>query len=357
MSAASLLQSTNTPTVTWEPLFKSPTPVPTRSYACPAELPAAWGTVTPEAWWNMQCGNCMLTLTPQPTQIPSLTPTGTPPTPNASATPAAGSGPFMHLRYDLASALVTNSNTFHAVLDASGIDETAVGVVVTLTRGSGVPGVNYNGHISFDGTNWQNINGWIQSSPSTHLIYLSQAMPNPPYPGLVTIADDEIEFDAYYAGDIFGWQNYTGWHSITNSTMNNSNGTFDVWFSSQFGGGTYTANIYAVAYVGEQQPIGTPTPAADFCAVVNDGQVQNPDGSIDVGVDLPQITLGPESCTTFPGLIVNLPVIGEFGVPAVSICVQALSLGVFNILGVAIDMDFLAFVMGASLILRWILRS
>jgi len=76
-----------TPTATseWSPLFNTPTPMPTGSYNCPDGNPVGYGTVTPDARWYINCGQCLNRYV-SPTPSASATPT---PVISGTVTPTA----------------------------------------------------------------------------------------------------------------------------------------------------------------------------------------------------------------------------------------------------------------------------
>jgi hypothetical protein len=86
----------------------------------------------------------------------------------------------------------------------------------------------------------------------------------------------------------------------------------------------------------------------------------------DENFDMPQITIGEGQCYTTFGIVIPMgwtsvlglaETIPDIGVPSFQICLRPVDFGVLALFGLQIDLDWMAFVMGAVLLVRMIVRS
>ena len=359
----------------WEPVFKTGTPVPTNNYWCPSGLPAGWGTVTPEPWWSMNCGNCNLTLTPPAATMTSIYPT---PTGTLTATPTATSVPSSVLKLQVISPI---SHTDIFEFGGAGhvyqvpILPQHVGKVVGLEMLARENSASDRFSLYYEwGGFWAqvfnfNVGQWYGVHPRTSQSQIESFIGEDLWPGSVTEAQIDSDYRNYYDDAISSqpWDVYR--ESYVNGALNIDTNQADGfryviteamnWWDHSFRVDTV---VWGYLYVGEEE--ATATPMADFCAVVNNGESSGGGGggSVDLGIHLPEISVGPASCTTFGGWGFDwtdsppLPAI-SFELPSVTLCFQPLSFGSFDLFGVAIDMNLFVTIMGAAVLIRWALRS
>lgn len=100
-------------------------------------------------------------------------------------------------------------------------------------------------------------------------------------------------------------------------------------------------------------PMPTPTlaPGYDYCYVIEDIALAGPEQ------ELPTIKVGASTCYGTAGIEVTLPVIGLVTVPGIELCFDRIVFGVIGVLGVTIDMDVLAFLVAAVVVLRMFIKS
>jgi hypothetical protein len=359
--AAAKFQATSTPT--WQSLFQTQTSVPTRSYVCPTALPIGWGTVTPEAWWNMQCGNCNLQLTPTyalttATATPSApTATGTPAT--ATPSPTATTTPEWEPIYLTFHEIVPvplypwgPGNTWPAGAYNPGspgggfvIPEEHRGFVIGLvlqaesSNGSGVAVISDDGVSDLVTVSWSGIT----------VAYL---------PGLATWPTElRIAFTDEVIEELpYQYMEDNPSHAVV---LENTRFWLEELAGSQFvygklmGGFGRDAQILR-GYVTYSFVESEPEPQADFCAEVNDGQ--EPEEAFQLGVELPRFEVGPASCFGWEGAGVS---VGEwdFTLPPMNLCLSPIRLGNLDLLGIVISMDLMVTVMGGVLVIRWAMRS
>ena len=359
-SAKALLQATDTPTpsATWEPLFPTSTPVATKNYTCPTAQPLGWGTVTPDLLWSANCSPCLLTLTPRPTS--------TSPYPTATVDPLATSTP-------------TPTSTPTEMPDPSLVYITAI------------QGVNRDGYSAGSDTLLQtDIYGF---SGTITLPYSSGAWPN--YGVEITFTGLEPDMEIVYeiSGDTYfdywnGLGIFTindipldGYHTILTNTLSYKKGQIN-WGPEASGtdtvllrpfrgvpsGGSVVEQTFEFRVIeanGVPLTLATPTPAivSDYCAEVNGVGGSLVQGG-ELGIDLPQITVGQAACYGVSGISIPtgiLSILGidvdNFEIPGLEICFKPISFGTLNLFGIIVDLDFFVFVMGAVLGLRWVLRS
>lgn len=364
ISSAAAQEPTGTPT--WEPLFKTATPAPTRSYDCPNTLPAGWGTVTPQAWWSMNCSQCLLQLTPSLTPEPTFTPwaSETPggPTPTATATETPEF--VLHVYQDFAPFEFTTFNSSSGqvfyypsagpgqdyVHWVSNGDIVIVGFIVDYVTGAGGGGWTFGdiaGQVGWGGafnrtfagmiSTWDGANsllaghGWDSTSYNAERDALLSVYP---------LSQGNTGFAVVHSGS----QDSTGW----------AEGIRVRWQrGTQAGPQTWRIRGIVYAITGSLEPPG-PQPVVDYCGTVNDGLVSGPE--TDLGVSLPTVEVGASSCYGFDGLFVE---IGdwEINMPALQLCLKPIRFGSLDLFGIVISIDLMLSALGGVLVLRWALRS
>ncbi|GAG07115.1 unnamed protein product, partial [marine sediment metagenome] len=68
---------------------------------------------------------------------------------------------------------------------------------------------------------------------------------------------------------------------------------------------------------------------------------------------MPEFSLPVTAINIIPGINIE----NDLSFPGATLCVRALHLGILKILGMAIDLDFYAVLIGGMMILRKVLRS
>lgn len=382
---------TQTAEAYWQPLISSSTPVPTNSYWCPNGIPTGWGTVTPEAWWAMNCGQCAataiasrtITATAFSTYFPTQTRT-------ASVTPWATASATLYPQSTL--RLITTNATYHGtpgggVTLAIPISSEYAGKVVGIVFAAKTSGSQI--FLQFNnppvGGTWTNLNGYFP--PGQWKMYASwmgagyyqlyfAGLSTPPE-GTAGSAMQNAFINYYTYADAFTLQLYQQYSGVTFAGMTNFGAGGNVLITDdsaqlshpthidlRIGGSSTVIDLQVFGYiVWADSAAGTSTPVANYCAQVNNGESSSGGGgSIDLGIHLPEISVGPASCTTFGGWGFDwtdsppLPAI-SFELPSVTLCFQPLSLGSFDLFGVAIDMNLFITIMGAAVLIRWALRS
>lgn len=358
---------------TYEPLFKTPTPLPPESYTCPTGLPIGWGTVTPGVMWSANCGNCLLTLTPHPTNTPgsyeltqtavftgtpgvTLTPTSTvTPTP-ASCTPGANT-----YWWDTVNPNKSATKPAQYVGEFrigwsrySPSDLTSIGAVVAK--------VNMQGSTNNEwGRSWIGVNGgtnqvlWqAQTNFDKTLFYMPTVTP----PGWNYTQLRNFILAKYPDAVDSGYKNWVA-------------GAIDL--DAGYGAGTATNNTFTVTvtvldwvhYSPAPCPTPTPgtptpTPGASACNDLGD------EGTTDSIGELPYIGIGASVCTGIPEFTIDLSVlnwlpgledIDVITFPGLSVCARPISFGDLKLFGLVIDLDIMAAVMAGVVLIRIIIRS
>lgn len=408
--------STTHITPTWEPLYKTPTPRPTRSSTClpTGQVIEGWGQETPSARWMLTCGNCIMSGAPTPTLEPYVivgtclqwgspygcvdrivgnlqeclcdgtvpnpvlygTPTSGPvvltSTPTTTPQPATPTPQLVHFWlspqyiYDVTGG---SSNGYADTYDTnqvymcSGGQPAAylVDLQVTyswVTDNMGVqPGVNP--YLTEDGSSFEN--GWMRARTGP---YIQRYCLGP--------TNDLFQLDGvnYHPCEFVNNANYPLKVGLIGQYAPNP-GRFDglrgQWFYSM---GNLTLNIRAVC-IGKDEPIPTPTPTLEslYCGSV---ESEEEGGSInDVG-DLPEILIGPADCSfqfggisipmdwanslaQFAGIEYTFP--SKIGLDGLQICAAPLKIGRLEVLGVGIELDQFLLVVSALAIMFMVLRS
>lgn len=363
-SGAGLGQQTATaaPTNTWQPLFPSSTPVPTRSYACPGNVPEGWGTLTPGLLWSANCGTCLLTQTvqPSPTWDGSSTP---PPTATATSVSPSNNGDEVVVEIWQGSGIVANFNHVsppgywegRSLQLNTQIQGPVIGAAFALTNLSGSCNLKRMNSDLWTNTSdtLESLGGYYVSLPAyTSNEWLNKGVPAP----WSSQAEMDTWIDLHFGLDAY-W--------LQNGALILPEGDAQVDLYWEFG--WYCAgqlDVYPVALIGVGAlPLQeTPPSEASYCASV---QGFDPLDSGGLGVELPQILVGEAQCSglgaiTIPFSILNLIGEWEFSdlvIPGISVCFRPVSFGTLQLFGVAVDLDLMVLLMSGALVLRWMLRS
>ena len=361
--ASNLLQATST--ATFVPLYPSSTQVPKLNINCPTAFPVGWGTVTPGLLWSSSCGRCQQTLM-APTETPFITNTPvatvTPGGPTITPTITATSSPTAENPQGI-TAYITN--VYGANLDgSSGGSDT---VVQTDIYG-------FSGEIAllYSGGAWNNYGLYVEiTGLETDMTILWEM-------------NGVVYFDYFFS---IGEAGFTGLPTYPTNTyiINNSNyrqgqlnwnaqddGTYTIVLGRFRGQPTQGVTTYhdvdfrILEVNGQSVSLATnePTPTAvvaDYCSVVN-GMSAEP---FDLGIALPQFAIGQSACYGKAGINLSvsslnfLPGISleDIVIPALEICFIEISFGTISLFGVDVNLDSIANLLAAALIIRWFLRS
>jgi hypothetical protein len=340
------------------PLFPSATPQPTLDYSCNGQQPTGYGTVTPDAFWSMNCSQCLTPISPTGTPQPEstftyamtqtaqvVTPTSTiAPTPTATPTNLepiyCGAGFFHCEQITMYHIRITSPNTQWIGYTSHGVTYDGIGyVVVTVSdNGLGLGVQTYDFHST------------------------------PPKP--VTATDVALGqyflYDSYFFIDNDGgkhWQIHAGIYEFTINFAN----TLGFELSNEGGGtnavviaNTIIVDIYSYP---PNLTIPTPTPTASlgYCdAIIPDTTNDDVDICAEGIFCLPDVTIGNTHCPIdFDSINIPLSVFGftDVNIPSISVCFVQLYFGTITAWGVEIDIDWIVYVMAASWILHRLLAS
>lgn len=388
--------STPGPTATWEPLYKTPTPIPTDYYDCPpGGLPANWGTVTPDTFWMSQCYNCLATGSP----VASTTPL---PTTTIQATLTAAA---LGTQYPNGTPTLTPSPS-------------ASPSPTVTPSGPHYYAVNYG--YSYQG-NWSGRNQWINVGPLPVSFGSPITFPDTPAGVVVTYAraiggasGSRVDFDfnnnSFFGFNVGGslidsgkgvgcWYR-NGGHprgaGACTETGYISKGVLPYMSPSAVAGATMPVQIgsisalcyptectlslnvvlLSVIYYGTHEPMPTPTPTAlpTMTATPNGSYCGEATGTTSGGgygenpyTDmLPEITLGPSECRDFPAFEADISALswipGMSGYstlvyPGLRLCTRMVDFGDFRLFGLKFDLDAVAFIAMAAFLVRIFMRS
>lgn len=352
------------PTGTFEPLFMTATPGPTRDYKCaPADqTPVGWGIVTPGVLWSADCGNCMLTQTPERTETAYPTSTGTPYTPTPSKTPAptqiiSTATPYpTGLKFTHLARSTTNGTStggyfysrqgqcarldFYGVVQGNIINRDVYDYIqFKLQRYEGGNVGAYVRTITYSGSDWMDIGG---TGGSSHNFSGTYTYNNSAYPDH-TFSLQEVSAHTQFVDDYAGPDNF----SFTVLACPNG----------------YTMPTETPVY---NFPTVTPTntPVSSYCSSVN-GSSGGSGEDWDWGM-LPNILIGTAQCVGWEQTSVDLSAINwvpgmdsweAFDLPAVLFCMKPIYFGSVNLFGINVNYDYLTSLMVGVLVFRMFFRS
>lgn len=369
----------------WNPLYPTETPAATTNYDCPPNDPIGWGTVTPDAYWMMQCGHCAElndypTNTPVPTNTPWPTPThdgtGTP-YPTEIPVPAefySYEPEFEYVPYDSPNDGDDGISAYLQWTVPEGYRDRyfqLVGVNIEIDFancdkwiGFGVDSTwsEYEEHFWY----WGSL---IYCGAGVRNYYLTYS-PMSAEPEYQMPYYQEEMWRWYVTGDIAGeipapmnWV-HPSWPYAAGQFKNEllENGDLKLYIThGGKSGHAYTVERVEMVFYGIEPENILPPYAGGYCeSVVPEGQAEDP------GITLPEITVTTPTCLQIGGQTVDLSVLnlipgiddmGEVAIPGFQVCYQYISFGSLDLFGMSVDLDLLAFTIGAIALLRIFLRS
>ena len=349
--------------ITFVPLFPSSTPEPTKDLTCPGVQPSGYGTLTPDPYWLLNCSPCL-------TNVPHST---------ASPFPVST---FMIPLTQTAQAGITPTIT--ATQTVTAIPTSAVGLSCATSAGGTCSQINSNtvggtfNHVS-NGTSKASYLG-INPVPSGTPLYVRFSMIN-------------MIYDNYYIQ-----RNWSGYISYSNTgpatleinpnnipllvghnslllynkqyVINPSNAslgtTYYVYLTHSGIQGTYTQDVTYTVYVSTDgfysdatptpTPTVTPTPSGYCSSIVGTDAL-----GIDSEFALPVPVLGAKTCPVNYGGN-DVPLFGLFGlpdvhIPSIQVCFQDITFGILKYYGMDIDVDYLAYILAAAVIVSMFTRG
>lgn len=314
-----------------------------------------WGEVTPDAYWYMQCGQCLAghvdaTMTPWGSMTPEITGTPGTLTPEVSETPSATQPtatatleePFYWVRYmgQFPKTWVGDA-VWSEYYAASAYEPVGRIIIATNQEIGGILYYKFGSTAFFfhDHTTLGDWNG-ICLGESGHDDLCTEVVPDWVY--------------GSYGPYKWGSSDVTGDGVITFET--NQCGTCST---------TVTVDFYYV-YWSEDVPPPTPTPGVPTATPTGTaypgycGEVQEGGGSGGFsmeGVELPVPMVGEAACYGIGDW--DLPDLGETELyfPGMQLCFVPFQIGDLQILNMVIDVDWMITVMAGIWVLRMILRS
>ena len=371
----------------WNPLYPTETPAPTTNYVCPPDDPAGWGTVTPDPYWMIQCGNCaemndFHTSTPLPTNTPWPTPThdgtGTPyPTEMPYPDEFYSYQPeFEYVPYDSPNDGDNGVSAYlHWTMPPEYRDRyfemVGVNVEINFTScdvwtGFGVAKSypEYSDHFWYPGS-------MLYCGVGTRNYYLTYSPmwgePQYPFP-----YSGEGMWKWYVTGDVNGTipepkymvnPGYPGeFGNFRNALLESGDLKLYINHGGKPGHVYNVEKVEMVFYGVEPTGVVTPTPyAGGYCeSVLPEGTAGDP------GINLPIITVTDPICLPIGGQTADLSVLNlipgiddmdTISIPGFQVCYQYISFGTLDLFGMTVDLDLLAFTIGAIALLRIFLRS
>ncbi|MDP1713931.1 MAG: hypothetical protein Q8L41_04230 [Anaerolineales bacterium] len=361
--SADLLQQI-TATVTGYPMFPSVTPEPTKNFTCPVGTPVGWGTVTPDPYWNLYCGVCAPVGTPGATGTPFPVSTFMIPLTQTSEAIYGTGTPYPTATITVTSTVSPAPTSASALLNLYSITRTNTGSPYITLNGS-----SYSSCEPTGSSNTYSCSGYLFGNDSNGVIGGS-LQANHWVDPLIASGFQTIYYwfqiipDAgNTTGDsVMGGVSKPGWSgSGSVSFQFNANANFRVSNNSstgRVGGFGFTYQLYISAYPLMLTPSPTVTPTGTpggYCSVVEG--VPSDGGSEFV---LPVPILGQVTCPVdFVGL--DVPLYGVFGlpdlhIPALRVCFQDVDFGILTYYDVSLDVNYLAFILAAALIVRMFLK-
>lgn len=343
-------------------LFTTPTPGSPAGVECPDGTPVGYGTVTPDAFWLLQCADCLPNLTPTyawPTinPGPTLDPTLYPVTPTTTTTPTIAPTPALTrlIRCVSVNGGATCPSTDQAVLTVSGslyegsASSTNLGLFSALV-------VNSSGNPAFDVPVYTRHIGTFSINSGTYAT------------NLTTTAKRNESVICTNVISIPSGDNYTNEPYSLNCVINPLGVTNAITISNIFSPYSYSRsgkNRTFFIQVSTDPTFGaatpTPTPGPSMCTAIEG------EGGGDDGTGYPTLWLGPSDCFEIPAIdgealgLGGLPLIGPWidaiDFAGVEFCVQEFGMTDLEFLGVVIDPNILLFVMAGALLFRIFLRS
>jgi len=380
VSASLLRQVTDTVTATptFRALFPTQTAEPTQDYSCPAGVPAGWGTVTPNAYWSLQCGSCSPsqvypTGTPFPvstffipvsqtaaaslgTPVPSTPGTSVPSTPGTPVPSTPGtpvpSTPGTPVLFSCSSVSIPGAtcsqiNPYSVKIFFGGGGSSFALPIVFSSSASVVKvyySANYLLHYEI---------GYGQRPADDGLIFSGFALDDGSNSPIV-------QFMGGYSNEWVGW-GWVGDKTVVQSgefllssdmvTKFMSGGIDGRIYMSYPSGGEIVLSADALTFLTPTPIPSTPIPS--FCSSVQSGDDSS---SLGGSFSLPVPLLGAEFCPVdferrvlSMGGVLSIP---DIHVPGVHLCFQEVDFGKMNYYGTELDINGLAFILAAAAIVR-----
>lgn len=357
-----------TPEPTWEQLYKTGTPRPAEHFECPQGSIAGWGTVTPNPLWLSNCSRCLPTAVTTP--IPGYT--------SVAPTPTGGGGSVTSVPATI-TPTPGNQTTTQISSAYNGMypnlpDHTKKSFPATWGQSENQytdAWSNYGFDLRFK--LWGSSNQEIQCGAPAVTLYLNAVIILSQAHGWSPITQD-LKF--------MYWQ-CPGGNEVRNTIQTDSNGAtftititdlpltvnpfdstdFGIVFSRASTGYYFQIQSLTLSLNPMSAPTPVPTVSGSSCYGVNGTGTNEGEGNS--GVVLPTPRLGPSSCFTVSSFSLNTSAISwipgfdyeTLTFPGLSVCFRAIEFGELNFLGVNVDLDVLALVMGVVVVLRFIFRT
>ncbi len=361
----------DTPTPTNEPLIKTSTPMPTLNTNCNGYQPSGWGTVTPNAFWLQNCGHCVTSTPfykwPEYTPMPWETarPTGTPlptftPTPvvgvELAYRPATGNCPVVNPALPETDIVCNSFNTHsytswpspNIVFQSQSFNKkTKIGLMAVI-KGTIKDRPGYNETVEFCYRNSSAGNIIVKSSGVGQ--EFTETLP-------VSTSYTCKNLQTFTAGGTLDKMVIMD-VDILNTNQTGTDFDFKFTFGNNGSGSQITQNLFYWKDGG----LSTPIVFDGFCGTVNGGmQTLNPDDIF----GLPKIEVGWARCFQLGGWTIPLQWVQtvftgfpeSWTLPGIEFCFKPLTFGTMSILGIKIDLDFIAAAMAAVLLFRFLTRS
>ena len=353
----------DTPTPTNQPIYVTPTPE-VEDFTCPGTQPQGWGEVTPSAYWNLKCGQCVTPVSNYawPTLDPDVW--GTPvPTEIQGVTEYeftwledfnSGVQYYPKINYHTETAGVTirfagKSFAMHST-ESGQYYTNAFDTTLSLTRTT--TGTEYSISLGFENLTSENITVTLGSGsgieqvitipPETGTQELFRDTVVPPGTAIVDkIVTVYVEYSKGWGIDYRIW-----WSGATTAAFSTADEVWDMtWYQS---------------IMSETEP----ETGSGYCATV-EGEEAGGLGEDEDTFQLPGINIGVADCVTVAGITVPLDWTDTlFGtgwedwiLPGMQICFTPIDFGTLTLFGITIDLDLIALGMAGVVLIRLITRS
>jgi hypothetical protein len=356
-----------TPTPTYEPLFVTGTAIPDVDYSCPpdGELPDGWMTVTPDAYWEFQCGICTggwisatMTTVPTMTTIPPNTPgPGTPtwtPEPATTPTPTVAATPSGEIDFYFGDLIVME--VFDPNPSTSG--QRTVDTFETFTTENDLMGVYYTLVSSNQDWGQTNFSPYEENGSAKLFNCCSR----------VGIGTSKFIINSVTVEGVYG-NRFDACEALDPDALCGGNANIQLpgvftgvkfWTTGPNNDDISTVIHVKPVYFGVEpadEPTPTPEPTLSPTPGGYCGSVKPEDGPAELGVSLPSPMVGPMTCYGIP--YIDIPDV--FGLnlefPGMEVCFRPLIFGELQILDIFIDMDWLLSIIAGIWSIRMVLRS
>lgn len=356
---------TNTPTPTFVPIFSPPDEVEI-DYTCPGYQPEGWGTVTPSAWWYMNCARCVTPQAPgeewdwgdNPIQTTeTVTPT------EITTTPVAGNL-YPYLYYSGTQAEYPPKIEFTVSDPISTTSEIVFEGYVTIRDQP----INQNFYLNYSIS--ANMNKPWNESGYYYLISKIKC-----FSDSCIITNEGVTTELTFNTSATIWQSanipsnsaqiitneITNLEvTIINATHQSTEKGFYLWTETENGSVAAPKGTLTTTITWDSIPIGTPT---YFCSNVQDGGEYGV-GSPDDVFSIPIIAAGEGTCLQFFSATIPLSWLEfvwdqaqDLKLPAFNLCFKPISFGELKLFGMSINMDLLAYAMAGVVLIRILTRS